>query len=104
LSLARQLVQRGYEKELKAKGDAPDFEMPAGTGNDTGEVNASGHPTSRNTTLATAPSPTLHDDERARQSPLFPVMAKPSDSSPSEPRKRTHCPLANRKTTFKRSL
>ena len=24
MSLARQLVQRGYEKELKAKGDAPD--------------------------------------------------------------------------------
>ena len=35
-----------------AKGDVPDFEMPAGTGNDTGEVN----PTSRNTTQATAPS------------------------------------------------
>jgi hypothetical protein len=24
-----------------AKGDAPDFEMPAGTGNDTGEVSSS---------------------------------------------------------------
>jgi hypothetical protein len=67
-----------------AKGDAPYFETPAGTGNDAGEVSSSGHPTSRNTTLATAPSPTPDNDERARQSPLFPVMAKPSDSSPSE--------------------
>ena len=67
-----------------AKGDAPDFEMPAGTGNDTGEVSSSGHPTSRNTTPATAPSVTPDNDERARQSPLFPVMAKPSDSSPGE--------------------
>jgi hypothetical protein len=58
--------------------------MPAGTGNDTGEVSSSGHPTSRNTTPATAPFRTPDDDERARQSPLFPVMAKPSDSSPSE--------------------
>jgi hypothetical protein len=66
-----------------ARGDAPDFEMPAGTGNDTGEVSSSGHPTSRNTMPATAPSSTPDDDERARQSPLFPVMAKPSDSSPS---------------------
>jgi hypothetical protein len=65
-----------------AKGDAPDFEMPAGTGNDTGEVSSSGHPTSRNPTPATAPFRTPDDDERARQSPLFPVMAKPSDSSP----------------------
>jgi hypothetical protein len=67
-----------------AKGDAPDFEMPAGTGNDTGEVSSSGHPTSRDTTPATAPSETPDDDERARQSPLFPVMAKPSVSSLSE--------------------
>jgi hypothetical protein len=63
-----------------ARGDAPDFEMPEGTGNDTGEVN----PTSRNTPPATAPSATPDNDERARQSPLFPVMAKPSDSSLSE--------------------
>jgi hypothetical protein len=66
------------------KGDAPDFEMPDGTGNDTGEVSSSGRPTSRNTPPATAPSRTPRDDERARQSSLFPVMAKPSDSSPSE--------------------
>jgi hypothetical protein len=65
-----------------AKGDAPDFEMPDGTGNDTGEASSSGHPTSPDTTPA--PSETPHDDERARQSPLFPVMAKPSDSSPGE--------------------
>jgi hypothetical protein len=64
------------------KGDAPDFEMPAGTGNDTGEVSSSGHPTSRNTTLADGSIPTPDNDERARQNPLFPVMA--SDSSPSE--------------------
>ena len=67
-----------------AKGDAPDFEMPEGTGNDTGEVSSSGHPTSRDTTPATAPSTPPHDDERARQSSLFPVMAKPSDSAPDE--------------------
>src|SRR5262249_2150771 len=43
-----------------AKGDAPDFEMPAGAGNDTGGVRSSGHPTSRNTTLPTA----LHTPRR----------------------------------------
>jgi hypothetical protein len=53
-----------------AKGDAPDFEIPAGTGNDTGEVSSSGHPASPDTAPATAPSETPHDDERARQSPL----------------------------------
>jgi hypothetical protein len=63
-----------------AKGDVPDFEMPEGTGNDTGEVNS----TSRAAPPATAPSATPDNDERARQSPLFPVMAKPSDSSPDE--------------------
>jgi hypothetical protein len=78
--------------------------MLAGTGDDTGEVSSSGHPTSRNTTPATAPSPAPDDDERARQSSVFPVMAKPSDSSPSERRKRPDCPLANRKTTLKRFL
>ena len=52
-----------------AKGNAPDFEMPAGTGNDTGEVSSSGHPTSRNATPATAPFRAPVDDERARQSP-----------------------------------
>ena len=67
-----------------AKGDAPDFEMPAGTGNDAGEISSSAHPASPDTTPATAPSATPDDNERARQSPLFPVMAKPSDSSPSE--------------------
>jgi hypothetical protein len=66
-----------------AKGDAPDFEMPEGTRNDTGEVRSE-HPASRKTTPATAPPETLDDDEPARQSPLFPVMAKPSDSSPDE--------------------
>jgi hypothetical protein len=63
-----------------AKGDAPDFEMPEGTGNDTGEVN----PTSPAATPATAPSASPDNDERARQSPLFPVIAKPSESSPGE--------------------
>jgi hypothetical protein len=67
-----------------ANGDAPDFEMPEGTGNDTGEVSSSAHPTSPDTPAAPAPSPTPDNDERARQSPLFPVIAKPSDSSPSE--------------------
>jgi hypothetical protein len=41
-----------------AKGDAPDFEMPAGTGDDAGEVSSSRHPASRNTTPATASAPT----------------------------------------------
>jgi hypothetical protein len=86
-----------------AKGDAPDFEMPAGTGNDTGEVSSSGDLTSRNT-LATAPSHTPDNDERARQSPLFPVMAKPFDSSPASVLQANGLPLPNRKTTVKRSL
>jgi hypothetical protein len=40
------------------KGDAPDFEMPAGTGIDAAEVSSSRHPTSRDTTLATVSIPT----------------------------------------------
>jgi hypothetical protein len=66
-----------------AGGYAPDFEMPAGTGNDTGEVSSSGHPTSRDMTPRGLQS-TPDDHERARQSSLFPVMEKPSDGSPSE--------------------
>jgi hypothetical protein len=87
-----------------AKGDAPDFETPAGTGNDTGEVSSSWHPTSHDTTPATAPSPTPHDDERARQSSLFPILVKPSDSSPAERPASDRTAAGEQKTTLKRSL
>jgi hypothetical protein len=74
-----------------AKGNAPDFEMPAGTGNDTGEVSSSGHPTSRNTTPATAPFRTPDDDERARQSPSFRSWRSPPTVAERASRKRSDC-------------
>jgi hypothetical protein len=70
-----------------AKEDAADFEMPAGTGNDTGEVSSSGHPTY----AGEAPSPTPHDDERARQNSLFPIMVKPRQLAERASRKRPDC-------------
>jgi hypothetical protein len=75
---------------LAAKGEHLMRRCRAGTGIDDAEVSSSRHPTSRNTTPATAPSPTPHDDQRARRSPLFAVMAKPSDGAPIE------CPASDR--------
>jgi hypothetical protein len=66
-----------------AKGDVPDFEMSAGTGIDTADIGSFPQPASRDTTPALPPSPTPDDDERGRQSPLFPVMSRPSDRTPS---------------------
>jgi hypothetical protein len=66
-----------------AKGDAPDFEMSDETGIDT-EIGSSRPPAAHGKAPLPAPNPTLDDDERARRSPLFPVMAKPSDSSPGD--------------------
>jgi hypothetical protein len=59
---------------------------------------------SRNTTPATAPFPTPDDDERACQSPLFPVMAKPPTVCRASVPQAIGLPLANRKTMLKRSL
>jgi hypothetical protein len=67
-----------------ADNDAPDFEMPAGAGIETADDGSSRQPTSRDPTAATPPSPTPDDDERARQSPLFPVMTRAFDRSPSD--------------------
>ena len=67
-----------------AKGDAPDFEMPAGTGIDTADISSSRQSASHGTVSAPPSSPTPDDSERARQSPLFPVMSRPSDPSPSD--------------------
>jgi hypothetical protein len=66
-----------------AKDDAPDFEMPEGRGIDTADIGSLRQPASRDTAPAPPPSPTPDDDERARQSPLFPVMSRPSDRTPS---------------------
>jgi hypothetical protein len=85
-----------------AKGDGPDFEMPAGTGDDTGEVSDGAVAGVVLGDVECPEEPTPNDDERARQSSLFPVMAKPSDSSPGP--QATGLPLVNRKTTLKRSL
>jgi hypothetical protein len=60
-----------------AKDDAPDFEMSAET-----EIGTLRPPAARDTALIPSPNPTPDDNERARQSPLFPVKTKPSDSSP----------------------
>jgi hypothetical protein len=87
-----------------AKGDAPDFEMPTGTGNDAGEVSSSGRPTSRNTPPATAPFRTPDDDERPRQTPSFRSWRSPPTVRQASLPQATGLPLANRKTTLERSL
>jgi len=67
-----------------AKDDAPDFEMPDGTGIDIADSNSPRQSAAHETTPALPPPPTPDDDERARQSPLFPVKAKLSENSPSD--------------------
>jgi hypothetical protein len=69
---------------IVAKGDAPDFEMPAGTGIDTADIGSSRQFASRDAAPAPPPPPTPDDDERARESPLFPVISPLSDRSPSD--------------------
>jgi conjugative transfer signal peptidase TraF len=69
-----------------ANNDAPDFEMPAGTGIETADIGSLRQSAVRDTAPAPPPSPTPDDYERARQSPLFPVMSRPSDRSPSDHR------------------
>jgi hypothetical protein len=60
-----------------ANNDAPDFEMPAGAGIETADIGASRQLASRD---AAAAQSTMPDDrERARLSPLFPVVSTPSD-------------------------
>jgi hypothetical protein len=66
------------------KDDAPDFEMPDGTGIDTAEIGSALQSVSRDTASAPSSSTAPDDLERARQSPLFPVKTKPSESSPSD--------------------
>jgi hypothetical protein len=62
-----------------AKDDAPDFEMPDGTGIDIADSGSPRQSAAHETTLA-PPSATAPDDlERARESPLFPAMSRPSD-------------------------
>jgi hypothetical protein len=67
-----------------AKGDAPDFEMPAGTGIDTADIRSSRQSASRDAAPPPPPPLTPDDVERASESPLFPVMSRPSDRSPSD--------------------
>jgi hypothetical protein len=71
-------------RTIVAKDDAPDFEMPAGTGIDTADTGSSRRPAPRDAAPAPPPPPTPDDDERARESPLFPVMSPRSDRSPSD--------------------
>jgi hypothetical protein len=71
-------------RTIVAKDDAPDFEMPAGTGIDTADIGSSRQSASRDAAPAPSPPPTPDDDERARESPLFPVMSPLSDRSPSD--------------------
>jgi hypothetical protein len=63
-----------------ANDDMPDFEMPAGTGTDASTISVGAPPASRDTALPASPE----DRERARESPLFPVVAKPPDHLPSD--------------------
>jgi hypothetical protein len=67
-----------------ANNNAPDFEIPEGTGVDAADSGASRQPVSRETVPAPPSSPAPDDDERARQSPLFPVKSGSSSRSPSD--------------------
>jgi hypothetical protein len=67
-----------------AKDDAPDFEMPAGAGIETADIASSWQPAAHETTPAPLGSLMPDDDERARQSPLFPVKSRPSERSRSD--------------------
>src|SRR4029077_5666979 len=57
-------------RTIVAKDDAPDFEMPAGTGRDAADIGSSRQSASRDAAPAPSPPPTPDDDERARESPL----------------------------------
>jgi hypothetical protein len=67
-----------------AKGDAPDFEMPDGTGIDTADVGSARQSAAHEMTPALPPLTAPEDLERARQSPLFPVKSRPSEHSPGD--------------------
>jgi hypothetical protein len=62
-----------------AKDDAPDFEMPDGTGIDIADRASPRQSAAHETTLAPPSSAAPDDLERARESPLFPAMSRPSD-------------------------
>ena len=62
-----------------ANNDAPDFEMPAGTGIDTAEVRSARRPAFHDTAIKHPAAP--DDREHARLSPLFPVKSRPSERS-----------------------
>jgi hypothetical protein len=67
-----------------ARDDAPDFEMPAGTEIDAADSGPPRQSVSRDAAPVPPPPPTQNDDERARQSPLFPVKSRLSDRSLSD--------------------
>jgi hypothetical protein len=71
-------------RTIVAKDNVPDFEMPAGTGIDAADTGSSRQSASRDAAPAPPPPPTPDDDERARESPRFLVMSRPSDGSPSD--------------------
>jgi hypothetical protein len=81
-----------------AKDDAPDFEMPDGTGIDIADSGSPRQSAAHETTLAPPPSSTPDDLERARQSPLFPVMSRSSDQSPSDHPASDRPPVGEQKT------
>jgi hypothetical protein len=75
----------GFAEAVRATvnaGDAPDFEMSAEAGIDAADSGSPRQSATHETTPAPPPSTTPDDFEHARQSPLFPVKTKPSDSSP----------------------
>jgi hypothetical protein len=66
-----------------ANNDAPDFEMPDGPGIDTADIGSSRQSASHDTATA-IPSAAPNDDERARESSLFPATSRSSERSPSD--------------------
>jgi hypothetical protein len=87
-----------------AKGDAPDFEMPAATGNDTGEVSSSGHPISRDTTPRRRHPPRRMMTNAPARAPSFRSWRSPPTVRRASVLQATGLPLANRKTTLEQSL
>jgi hypothetical protein len=77
--------------------DAPDFEMPDGTGNDTADIGSSPRTASRDTAPA-MPPPAPNDEERARESSLFPAMSRSSERSPGEHPSSNQTAVSEQKT------
>ncbi len=79
-----------------ANNDAPDFEMPAGTGVDAPEARSTRQLASHDTAMTPAAAP--DDRERAWLSPLFPVKPRLSERLPIDDSARDRPPAQEQKS------